>query len=362
MIPFDDLGPANAALRSELLEAFETVLDSGWYILGDHLKSFEQSFADYCGIDHAVGVANGTDAITIALLALELPEKAEVILPSNAYIACIMAVINAGLKPVLVEPELDSYNIDPEYISEVVTERTGAILVVHLYGRMSDMDRIGSIANKHKIAVIEDCAQAHGAKYDGKHAGTYGDLATFSFYPTKNLGALGDGGAIITKSATLMEKIKRIRFYGFKERNDSVEVGLNSRLDELQAAFLLVKLKELDKVISHKRKLAEIYNSSISDKFIKPVHDTVHNDAYYIYAVRHKERDRVRSYLQSHGIGSAIHYPIAPHKQKSLSSYFLGKDYPISEVLHDTVFSLPISTSHSEEDVRYIIQTLNNFE
>src|SRR5665213_1736097 len=273
MIEFENLRLANESFFDAYRKAFEETLNSGWFILGKQVEQFENEFANYCGNKNCVGVANGLDALSLALRAFGFQAGDEIIVPSNTYIATILAVLQNDLKPVPVEPNIHTYNIDPEKIEEKISSRTKAILPVHLYGKLCDMEKINSIAKKNKLKLIEDCAQAHGANYKGKMAGNWGDFGAFSFYPTKNLGALADAGALTCEDYALAEKIKMLRNYGSKVKYYNEEVGYNSRLDEIQAAFLRVKLKRLDEINSHKRKLAEIYLSGLKNDFIKPVID-----------------------------------------------------------------------------------------
>ncbi len=357
-IEYENSGKANQRFFEEYKRVFEEVLKSGRYILGENVEKFEEEFAKYLGVKYCIGVASGTDALTIAIESLDLPKGSEIIVPSNTFVATILAVIRCGHKPRLVEPDIRTYNIDPEKIEENITKRTRAIIAVHLYGKCCDMDRILAIAKKYNLYVIEDSAQAHGASYKQKKAGTFGILGCFSFYPTKNLGALGDGGAIVTNDENLAEKIKALRNYGWKERYYNDYIGFNSRLDEIQAAFLRVKLKYLDEINSHKRKLAKIYLENLSDEFIKPVVHPDYYDVYHIFNVRHKKRDEIRKFLLENGIGTAIHYPVPPHRQKALKGIIKG-EFPISEEIHNTTISLPISFFHSEEDIMKVCEIMN---
>lgn len=359
-VKYEDLGALNKPFFDDYKHAFADVLDSGWYVLGQQVSAFETAFADFCGAAHCVGVASGLDALVIALDILDCEAGAEVIVPSNTYIATILAILKAGLTPVLVEPDIKTYTIDPQKIKTAITSKTRAIMPVHLYGKMADMKSIQAIAKAHNLVTISDCAQAHGASLNGKKAGTWADMAAFSFYPTKNLGALGDGGAITTNNAEWAQKIKMYRNYGSIEKYKNEVEGYNSRLDEVQAAFLNIKLKKLDYITAHKQKLAKIYFENLSDKFILPVQEAGYEDVFHIFNIRHERRDTLKAYLLENGIGTEIHYPIAPHNQEMLKAYNLGK-FPIAAEIHDTTLSLPISYAHSEADIQYVTHTLNKF-
>jgi dTDP-4-amino-4,6-dideoxygalactose transaminase len=361
MIEYENLYKLNKPFFTDYDEAFESVKSSGWFILGNQVSEFESSFAAYCGSKYCIGVANGLDALILSLKALNFKQGKEVIVPSNTYIATILSILHCGLKPVLVEPDIKTYNIDPDRIEEAINGNTVAIMVVHLYGKCCEMDRINQIAANHQLRVIEDCAQAHGAMFKKQKAGTFGDFGAFSFYPTKNLGALGDAGSINTDDESLMRKVKILRNYGSEKKYYNEVVGFNSRLDELQAAFLSIKLKRLDEINDHKRKLAKIYAENLKDDYIKPIVHPDYDDVHHIYAIRHPERDRLRDYLLENNIKTEIHYPIPPHQQKALMGEFEGRHFPISEEIHQTILSLPISYFHSEADIKFVIETLNNF-
>ena len=360
MIEYENLKKANQSFFEEYQVSFNEVLNSGWYILGKHVETFEKQFANYCGNKHCVGVASGLDALYLSLKALNLEEGSEVIVPSNTYIATILSVLQNNLKPVLVEPKIDTYNIDPTKIEECITSKTKVILVVHLYGKVCEMDAINFLAKKYNLAIIEDCAQSHGAKFKEKKCGTFGVFGAFSFYPTKNLGCMGDGGAITTDNDEYYQLLKSLRNYGSRVKYVNDIVGINSRLDEMQAAFLSVKLQRLDAINNHKRKLASLYHQHIKSDFIKPVVQTDYYDVFHIYNIRHSRRDALKEYLLASGIKTEIHYPIAPHKQKALEGFVKG-DFPISEEIHNTTLSLPISYFHSEDDIYKVIDVLNKF-
>ncbi|OGI07759.1 MAG: aminotransferase [Candidatus Margulisbacteria bacterium GWF2_35_9] len=361
MIEYENLRKSNQLFFEQYNDSFSEVLDSGWYILGSKVKKFEEEFASYNGASYCVGVASGLDALILSLKVLDIESGGEVIVPSNTYIATILAIIHAGLIPVLVEPDISTYNIDPEKIRRKITDKTKAILVVHLYGKPCDMNSISKIAEKYNLKIVEDCAQAHGAKVIDKNVGTIGDLGAFSFYPTKNLGCLGDGGAILTNNLILYEKLMKLRNYGSSIKYHNDYIGYNSRLDELQAAFLSTKLRYLDRINQHKRTLAAIYHQNLNDHIIKPdiVDDLL--DVYHIYPIRHPKRNKLKEYLLNHNIKTEIHYPIAPHKQKAFSLYFKNETFPVSEEIHDTILSLPISFSTTADEVAKVCEVINQF-
>jgi dTDP-4-amino-4,6-dideoxygalactose transaminase len=360
MIPYEDLGKLNQPFFKEFEQDFQDSLQSGWYILGNKVKHFEQAFADYCGANYCVGLASGLDALVLALKILQLPKEAEVLVASNTYIATVLAVINAGFKPVLVEPDINTYNIDPEKIEEKINSRTKAIMLTHLYGKVGQMDKIEAICKKYQLHLIEDCAQAHGAKFKGKQAGTFG-LGAFSFYPTKNLGALGDGGALTVSSESDAKLVKSLRNYGSAQKYHHDYIGLNSRLDEIQAGFLSIKLKYLDQITEHKRALAQLYHQYLKEDYLKPRVHSDEYDVYHIFNVRHPKRDELKKYLLNHGIGTEIHYPIPPHQQKAYQEIFKGESYPISGEIHQTTLSLPISYAHTKQDIEQVIEVMNRF-
>jgi dTDP-4-amino-4,6-dideoxygalactose transaminase len=361
MIEYENLRKVNGPFQDALRKSFETTLAGGRYILGGNVEKFEQEFASYCGVNYCIGVASGLDAILLSLKAFDFKSGSEVIVPSNTYIATILAVLNAGLKPVLVEPDIQSYNIDPEKIEKKITGNTVAIIPVHLYGKLCEMGPIMDIARKNNLKVIEDCAQAHGAGYRSKKAGSFGHCNAFSFYPTKNLGALGDAGAVLTDDGELASKIRMLGNYGSRKKYYNEMAGYNSRLDEMQAGFLSVKLEKLDHINQHKRKLAKLYRENLRDDFIKPVVDYDYFDVYHILNIRHAERDRVREHLLKKEIQTEIHYPVPPHKQKAMINILKQHDFPISEKIHSTTLSLPISFFHTEDDIATVIETVNKF-
>jgi len=325
------------------------------------VKKFEQEFASYCGVNHCIGVANGLDAISLALSAFDFEKGSEVLVPSNTYIATILAVLHNGLKPVLVEPDIRTYNMDPSRMEELIGPKTRAILPVHLYGKVCQMDRISTIAKKYGLVVIEDCAQAHGATYKGAKAGTFGHFGAFSFYPTKNLGALGDAGGVTTSDPELAGKISTLRNYGSKVKYYNEVVGFNSRLDEVQAAFLSVKLSKLDSINSHKRKLASLYLDGLKEDFIKPQVHSDYFDVFHIFNIRHPKRDELKAWMLAKGIGTDIHYPVAPNKQLAMKGILDKCETPIADEIHRTTLSLPISYFHTSSDIEQVIDTMNKF-
>lgn len=359
-VDYENLKKLNISLFDDYQRSFKETLESGWYILGKNVSEFEKEFAQFTGASHCTGLNSGLDALLLPLKSFNFPEGSEVIVPSNTYIATILAVLQAGLVPVLAEPEISTYNIDPDEIKAKITPRTVAIMPVHLYGRCCDMDAIMAIANEHKLIVVEDCAQSHGSLYKGKQAGTFG-IGAFSFYPTKNLGALGDAGAIITSDPELNEKFRTLRNYGSKVKYYNELLGYNSRLDEVQAGFLSQKLKRLDEINSHKNVLADLYNTKLNDAFIKPLVDADYYHTYHIYNIRTTRRDELKQYLLDNGIKTEIHYPVSPNKQQAMQDLLGGQHFPISEEIHATTLSLPISYCHTTEDVEYVIDVMNKF-
>jgi len=359
-IPYENLKTLNKPFEAQLKQKFNDFLDKGWYILGQEVEQFEKEFGDYHGEGYVVGVANGLDALILSLKCCNFNKGAEVLVPSNTYIATILAILHCDLVPVFVEPDIRTYNIDPQKIPNAITSRTAAIMIVHLYGQCCEMDPIVSIAADKNLKLIEDCAQSHGATYNGILAGTFGDFSAFSFYPTKNLGALGDAGAIICKSEEDYHKLRQLRNYGSEKKYHNAIIGHNSRLDELQAAFLRIKLPYLNAINSHKKKLASIYLDNLSDRYIKPFVDHRFDNVYHIFNIRHPERDRIKAYLLEKGIGTEIHYPIAPHQQKALD-FMRHMDFPISLEIHHTTLSLPCSFAHDEMDIHHVIEALNAY-
>jgi dTDP-4-amino-4,6-dideoxygalactose transaminase len=361
MIPYDDLRLVNQPFEEAFKQEFAEVLANGWYILGKKVKEFEEAYAAYHGVPHAIGVANGLDALILALKAYQFEPGSEVIVPSNTFIATILSILHNQLSPVLVEPDIATCNIDPSRIEAAITPRTKAIIVVHLYGKCCDMDPILAIAARHGLKLVEDSAQAHGARYRNRLAGTMGEIGCFSFYPGKNLGALGDGGGIVTSQDDLARKMRQLRNYGSEIKYYNEEVGYNSRLDEVQAALLSIKLRALDQITAHKRKLAHIYHDHLKADFMKPQVHPDFFDVYHIYNIRHPKRDALREFLLAMDIRTEIHYPVAPNRQKALQGLYQGQDFPISEQIHATTLSLPCSTCHSEQDIYRVVEALNQF-
>jgi dTDP-4-amino-4,6-dideoxygalactose transaminase len=366
MIPFLDLKKLNAQYRDELIEACTKVIDSGWYILGKEVEEFEKEFANYCGTKYAIGVGNGLDALTLILRAYKelviLSNGDEVIVPANTYIATILAITNNNLTPVLVEPNVDTYLIDPDKIEENITPKTKAIMVVHLYGQTCEMDKINEIAKKYNLKVIEDSAQSHGAYYKDKRSGNLADASGFSFFPGKNLGALADAGAITTNDDQLVEVLKALRNYGSHKKYENIYKGVNSRLDVIQAAILRVKLKYLDEEIERRRKIARFYLENIkNDNIILPKVREDSNHIWHLFVIRTEKRDKLQKYLLDKGIHTLIHYPIPPHKQVAYKEWN-NKSYPITEKISKEVLSLPISGILTLEEAEKIVKVVNEFD
>lgn len=368
IIPYENLERLNNFFAAELVDSASKVIKSGWYILGENLRIFEESFAAYNNSNHCIGVASGLDALILSLAVFDFDPGDEVIVPANTYIATILAILHNNLKPVLVEPDIATYNINPEKIEQFITAKTRAVMVVHLYGKPCPMDDVLRIAEKHGLKIIEDCAQSHGAEYNGKKTGNFGHCNAFSFYPTKNLGALGDAGAIVTNDEKIAEKLRKLRNYGSKIKYHNEIAGYNSRLDEIQAGFLQVKLKYLDKINDHKRKLAQIYDAELGNSVIRPVRSANAKDVFHIYPIRIEKRDKLREYLSNAGIGTEIHYPIPPHRQQALQHMrhkkicdFSDTDFPLSDEIHATILSLPISFFHSEKEISTVAAAIKSF-
>ncbi|MGH6693485.1 MAG: DegT/DnrJ/EryC1/StrS family aminotransferase [Gammaproteobacteria bacterium] len=355
-VPFLDLRGAYVELRDELDAACRRALDSGWYILGREVDAFEREFAAYCGARHCLGVANGLDALTLILRGYGIGNGDEVLVPSNTYIATWLAVSQTGARPVPVEPVPATFNLDPRQMEKAITPRTRAVIAVHLYGLPAEMDPINEVARRRGLKVIEDAAQAHGARYQGSRAGALGDAAGFSFYPTKNLGAFGDGGAIVTSDARLAERVAALRNYGSRRRNDHEVKGCNSRLDEVQAAFLRVRLRHLDSWNERRRARARLYLSLLAGLPLGLPHEppgTGH--AWHLFVVRAPARDELQRFLEARGVGTLIHYPVPPHRQPAYEDLGLRAGMlPVSEALHREVLSLPMGPHIPEEQVRHV--------
>jgi dTDP-4-amino-4,6-dideoxygalactose transaminase len=361
MIEYESLALSNASFMDEMEAAAVRVIRSGWYVMGKEVSSFEGEFASYVGAKHCIGVANGLDALILSIEALDLPKGSDILVASNTYIATILAVLRAGHNPVLVEPELATFNMDPVQLPVAMTAKTRAICVTHMFGKACRMDAIAAFASEHGLKLIEDCAQSHGAKLQGKMSGTFGDAGCFSFYPTKNLGAIGDAGAVTTDDDALADKLRHLRNYGSKQKYVNRYIGVNSRLDELQAALLRVKLKHLDAMTEHKRKLADIYFEELPDWLEKPVRRNDEFDVFHIYCIRHPARDTLRQYLLDHDVKTEVHYPVPPHRQEAMRGILSGS-YPIAEEQHATELSLPISNGHTAADIRRVCAVINGFK
>nr|WP_299239820.1 DegT/DnrJ/EryC1/StrS family aminotransferase [uncultured Halomonas sp.] len=364
MIPFLDLKITNSQYRSELLEAATRVIDSGWYIQGEEVSSFEQEFAAYSNTNHCVGVANGLDALTLVLRAWKeqgrLKDGDEIIVPANTFIASILAISENSLVPVLVEPDEKTHNLCPYKVEAAITPRTKVILAVHLYGQLADMPALMDIAERHGLLVLEDAAQAHGASRQGRKAGSWGDAAGFSFYPGKNLGALGDAGAVTTQDDELACMVRTLGNYGSQRKYNHTVKGINSRLDEMQAAFLRVKLHNLDVEIAQRQRLASIYLSSIDNRLIDlPLVSDMHAHVFHLFVVRCSRREAFIDHLQESGIGTMVHYPLPPHKQ--LAYRELEAHYPICERLANEIVSIPLYPGLADEQQTSIIDTINTF-
>lgn len=365
MINFLDLRAINSKYQQQLKEACARVIDSGWYIMGDELTQFEAEFAAYCGTKHAIGVANGLDALVLVLRAWKelgkLNSGDEVIVQANTYIASILAITENDLVPVLVEPNPETYNLDPKIVRAAITPKTKAILPVHLYGQISPMRELMVIAKEYDLLVLEDCAQAHGAQLAGVRAGNWGDAAGFSFYPGKNLGALGDAGAVTTNNDELANTIKALRNYGSHKKYENLYQGVNSRLDEMQAAMLRVKLPYLINETDHRQKIAKAYRARITNSLITLPHvsdELTH--VWHLFVVRTEKREALQQYLAVQGIQTLIHYPIAPHKQQAYSQW-QDKRLPLTEQIHQQVLSLPLDPTMNDDVVDTVIAAVNGF-
>jgi len=354
VISFLDLKAINAKYRDELIAAATRVIDSGWYIQGTEVKAFEEEFSHYCGSKHCIGVANGLDALTLALRAWKemgkLKEGDEVIVPANTYIASILAITENRLRPVLVEPDEATFNLCPEKTAAAITPSTKAILAVHFYGQIASMPELMQLADKHGLLVLEDAAQAHGASIGGRKTGSWGDAAGFSFYPGKNLGALGDAGAVTTDDEDLAKTIRALGNYGSHKKYENLYQGVNSRLDEIQAAMLRVKLRHLDDEIESRRNVAEYYLTHIHNPKIQlPAVGDRENHVWHLFVVRSAVRDELQQHLAEQGVQTLIHYPVPPHQQEAYSEW-AGDHYPLTESIHQTVLSLPMGPTLSMEE------------
>lgn len=361
MIKFLDLHKINERFRVEINARIKNILDSGWYLLGEQNKTFEENFAKFCGVKHCIGVANGLDALNLIIKAYGFGDGDEIIVPANTYIASILAISENGCTPVLVEPDINTYNINPDLVEEKITSKTKAIMVVHLYGQAVQMDKIWALAKKYDLKIIEDSAQAHGAYYKDKRVGNLGDASGFSFYPGKNLGCLGDGGAVTTNDDELAKKIRAIANYGSDYKYHHIYKGINSRLDEIQAGILDVKLSHLDNDNARRREIAKYYRENVKNpKIVLPQTYSEAAHVWHVFAIRCADRKSLQNYLEKNNIQTNIHYPIAPHKQLCYSEY-AHLNLPITEKIHSEVISLPISPVMTDEEVKYIVDILNKF-
>lgn len=370
MISFLDLKKINEPYETAFQEKLKLVLENGWYILGKETEKFEKAFAEYCQIKYCIGVGNGFDALVLIFKGYielgKLKKGDEVIVPANTYIASILAILQANLIPVLVEPKLETYNINPDLIEEKITSKTKAILAVHLYGQLAEMEKINKIANQHDLIVVEDAAQSHGAiKNQQLIINNSKSAIAYSFYPGKNLGCLGDGGAIITNNSELAKVLFSLRNYGSEKKYYNEYIGVNSRLDELQAAFLNLKLPNLDTDNEKRRAIAKRYLSEITNnKILLPFWDYSDNHVFHLFVIRTENRENLQDYLTQNNIQTVIHYPVPPHKQKAFSSETSGWNnlsFPITEKIHNEVLSLPISPILTEEEIDFIIKILNQY-
>lgn len=362
-IPFVTFLPMEKELNNGIRDAFDRIFTRSWYIEGVEDEAFERTFAEYCGTKYCVGVGNGLDALMLALKALGIGEGDEVIVPSNTYIATALAVTYVGASPVFIEPDIRTFNINPELIEAAVTDMTKVIMPVHLYGQACDMDPIIEIAHRYNLFVVEDCAQAHGAAYKGKKVGTFGDAAGFSFYPGKNLGALGDAGAAVTNDKELADKIRALGNYGSDCKYHHIYKGNNSRLDELQAAFLSAKLPHLERMNEERRRIAQMYTEGIRNpKVITPYVIPNCVPVWHIYGIRCKDRDALEKHLNEKGIGTNKHYPIPIHLQECYKDLKIQKGaLPVAEKISDTELSLPMFYGMTDEEIKYVIKAINEF-
>ena len=364
-VPFLDLKPAYRELQVDLDATGRRVMESGWYILGQEVEAFEREFAAYCGAKHCVGVGNGLDALILILRSYEIGLDSEVIVPANTYIATWLAISYAGAMPVPVEPDLQTYNLDPGRIEDAITARTRAIIPVHLYGQPAAMEAIREIALRHGLKVIEDAAQAHGGVYEGKRAGNLGDAAAFSFYPTKNLGAFGDAGAVVTNDDGIADRVRVLRNYGSRARYHNEIKGVNSRLDPLQANFLRVKLQHLDEWNARRSKVAGQYLEALNGcpDLILPGVAPGAEPAWHLFVLRHLRRDKLRKHLSEAGIGTLVHYPVPPHLSGAYADGGWKRgDFPLTEELADTVLSIPVGPHLDGDGIAFVIHTLQVFK
>ena len=363
MVKFLDLFNVNERFRTDIDAAIKRVLDSGYYLLGNENKNFCEHFAKFCGVKHCIGVANGLDALTLIVKAFDFERGSEIIVPANTYIATILSISQNGHIPVLVEPDINTYNIDINKIEQAITPKTKAIMVVHLYGQGVEIQPVLDLAKKYNLKVIEDCAQAHGTTYIGKteRVGSLSDASAFSFYPGKNLGCLGDGGAVTTNDEELANRITALRNYGSHIKYHNIYQGVNSRLDELQAAVLDVKLPHLDADNARRLEIAKYYKENIkNDKISLPIIHSDSSHVFHVFAVRCKTRDDLQKYLADNDIQTLIHYPIPPHKQECYKEWN-DRNYPITEEIHNTILSLPISPVMCDNEVEHVVEIINKY-
>lgn len=361
MIKFLDLKKINNRYREEIASRIKDILDKGWYLQGEENENFTKNFANFCGTKFALGVANGLDALNLIIKAYGFGNGDEIIVPANTYIATILAISENGCIPILVEPDIKTYNINPDSIEEKITSKTKAIMVVHLYGQAVQMEKIWKIAKKYNLKIIEDSAQAHGAIYQENRTGNLGDASGFSFYPGKNLGCIGDGGAVTTNDEELFNKIKAIANYGSDRKYHHIYKGVNSRLDEIQAAVLDVKLNHLDSDNNKRRKISKYYRENIKNsKIILPETYDEKSHVWHIFAVRTQNRDEFQKYLTEKGIQTIIHYPTPPHKQGAYKEWN-NLSFPITEEIHNTILSLPISPVMTDSEIEKVVEVVNEF-
>lgn len=365
MIKFLDLHKINERFRVEIDKRIKSVIDSGWYLLGEQDKTFEKNFAEYCGVKHCIGCANGLDALNLIIRAYGFGVGDEIIVPANTYIASILAISENGCKPVLVEPDIETYNINPDLIEAKITDKTKAIMVVHLYGQAVQMEKIWTLAKKYSLKVIEDSAQAHGAgvNVNGifRRVGDLGDASGFSFYPGKNLGCMGDGGCVTTNDDELAKRIRAIANYGSDYKYHHIYKGVNSRLDEIQAAILDVKLPYLDRDNARRREISDYYRKNITNpKIVLPKTYDEKSHVWHVFVVRTDDREALQKHLENNGVQTNIHYPTAPHKQGCYSEY-ANLSLPVTEKIHQEVMSLPISPVMTDEEVKKVVEVVNGF-
>lgn len=363
-IPFLDLRPMHQEIKDEMQVAFKAIYDSNWFVLGEHLNDFEKNFANFNQVKYAIGVSSGLDALVLSLKALDIREGDSVIVPSNTFIATALAVSHVGATPVFVEPDINTYNITGGSIQKAIRKNTRAIIPVHLCGQACKMDEIMPMAAEHELFVVEDNAQAHGATFKDKPTGTFGQISATSFYPGKNIGALGDGGAVVTNDEALAQKVRMLRNYGFSQKYHSQIIGYNMRLDELQAGFLNVKLRHIEKWTKQRQEIALWYDEQLKDHadIVTPMVDKNSTHVYHLYVIRTSRRDQLKEHLQKSGVGTLIHYPVPPHLQPAYSSLGYKKgNFPIAEELAETCLSLPLWPGITKYDVAYVCEAIKKF-